>query len=1247
MPTLNDKLDEIKRQKDLYILPQNLKKDVTVFGVTGTLEAGSGEVKLFDTVEHMQADQSAQNGDMAVIYRNRVEPFGLGKIVIKLEAQNTFTLQEAVTGDKFIDFEFSNDLIQDGMAMANIGSEGISLDVYLYDGENSYQFRPEWTSNDGLTYTLNSEDSEFDFPTPCEIKLRYGEADESFDILAEALNVTCNTFDGLFKYGNNKDDLYYNTITGIELNEDTNKYRTINRMDYIPDLTNALNNLLVEGGITENSTFNVYKYNGNLYVILIDSEQQRGGINPELDTAQNKSYLRINPHQETVNNETQYYEYIYDLYGNGTPTKRIFTDADKIPNTTMYVLGELSQYNFVMYGNIYNNDGDVSITASRPEAYVHNGNNWVAYVEEIEYGHSAFEGYHPMNMDVAAKFNYQIYNSSAIGKNGKIIGGAQALNHVSNQDFSNQWLDGDDTENYQSGIQIANTPYENSLQAQKNQTFVSRERISIWGDYPEDYIRIHYRPENVIEKDIDFTINEDMQAYFARSKGMFSKVYSYEGREYRIAIAANTTDSIVSAVNMENPVFVLIDRYTGEIIKTKVLNQTINLCPNNIAGRIRDCVYDFDNDSWEFITGTYNEYSSGSTGIACMSTFSLGDTLIRHDINYQVPDGSNKKARLEKASFDYDSKQWSVVVGQCNTSSSNWIFSIAKITSSGTVSNIYKSSLVYKYNNNEDKMGYVAGRLALIINALANYVGTYLLIDTVTGSTIEQLDISTSKINKYCLLYNGVNYIFNNQDQNKSYKFDSTTGNITLVENSVLMEKIVNDKCCYYSETSLYDENVENPVLARFVPNDAFKVYVKNDYDIDMFKEVEMFSSSNNRIVQQATSKMFFNAGVYIWKIVETYPTSGDLFLCWKGNIPIYSKQLTDTENNKNLGAQIFNSVEQMQNSLSPKRGDLAIVYDVFEPTPIEENSKFDELIFLGDTIILDEAYTGEQTEAYFHTADGKDGELEFYLNDSIFSVRYMGESGSKDVMFESQDGITYTRTQNEDLFDGNTIKFNSLMKLIDGYNWDSTHIAKVGKFIGYGEKELEGIYKYEFNYDIVKFTANDGKNYYLPNVNTISSQYSSPFVDIPLTQTVVKIKTFDENNRILTADIYLTSKNNNYVEEYPNEALYLKDGFLTDRFSTSGGFWTNKYIANVNWTTNEITFSDSPLTQIEYDSSEVWAASGTVYASETRENILLMKSNFSGSWIQIKDTESEEMEESVEEAQTQIGDLFGEEETE
>ena len=67
MSKLNEKLQEIKRQKDEYIRPENLKKDVTVYGVTGTLESGSGGVKLFDTEEHMQQDTTAQEGDFSWI----------------------------------------------------------------------------------------------------------------------------------------------------------------------------------------------------------------------------------------------------------------------------------------------------------------------------------------------------------------------------------------------------------------------------------------------------------------------------------------------------------------------------------------------------------------------------------------------------------------------------------------------------------------------------------------------------------------------------------------------------------------------------------------------------------------------------------------------------------------------------------------------------------------------------------------------------------------------------------------------------------------------------------------------------------------------------------------------------------------------------------------------------------------------------------------------------------------------------
>jgi len=41
MSELNDNLSEILRQKTEYIVPQNIKKDVTVFGVTGTLVEGT------------------------------------------------------------------------------------------------------------------------------------------------------------------------------------------------------------------------------------------------------------------------------------------------------------------------------------------------------------------------------------------------------------------------------------------------------------------------------------------------------------------------------------------------------------------------------------------------------------------------------------------------------------------------------------------------------------------------------------------------------------------------------------------------------------------------------------------------------------------------------------------------------------------------------------------------------------------------------------------------------------------------------------------------------------------------------------------------------------------------------------------------------------------------------------------------------------------------------------------------------
>ena len=70
MSDLGDKLLEIKRQKDEYILPENLKKDVTVYGITGTYEGsgGSGKIKLFNSIAEMNQDLTGNDGDIGVIY---------------------------------------------------------------------------------------------------------------------------------------------------------------------------------------------------------------------------------------------------------------------------------------------------------------------------------------------------------------------------------------------------------------------------------------------------------------------------------------------------------------------------------------------------------------------------------------------------------------------------------------------------------------------------------------------------------------------------------------------------------------------------------------------------------------------------------------------------------------------------------------------------------------------------------------------------------------------------------------------------------------------------------------------------------------------------------------------------------------------------------------------------------------------------------------------------------------------------
>ena len=94
MSTIYEKVSEIKNEKDLKIIPGNIKSGVQIFDITGTLESGA---KLFETIEDMNEDESAVLGDIAVVYNSSEEVWNIGTIAFFIKFPKSFSFSQAIT----------------------------------------------------------------------------------------------------------------------------------------------------------------------------------------------------------------------------------------------------------------------------------------------------------------------------------------------------------------------------------------------------------------------------------------------------------------------------------------------------------------------------------------------------------------------------------------------------------------------------------------------------------------------------------------------------------------------------------------------------------------------------------------------------------------------------------------------------------------------------------------------------------------------------------------------------------------------------------------------------------------------------------------------------------------------------------------------------------------------------------------------------------------------------------------------
>ena len=219
MSTLKENLQEIKRQKDTYIKPENLKKDITIFGITGTLEEdNSNKVKVFDTIDSMNNDTNAVEGDTALVLRNEVSNMNSDSIVTSVTFPAKVILPEVITESK--DCMLRS---EDVNAMFN-GNLRLDQQSFSFDGFSmTSMINVQYSSDDGITYTrteFSSNGNNATNPISFETNVIVDNPADWIDSFGYFMQLGGNIFEGLYTYTKNvqTDEIQFPDLENATIN---------------------------------------------------------------------------------------------------------------------------------------------------------------------------------------------------------------------------------------------------------------------------------------------------------------------------------------------------------------------------------------------------------------------------------------------------------------------------------------------------------------------------------------------------------------------------------------------------------------------------------------------------------------------------------------------------------------------------------------------------------------------------------------------------------------------------------------------------------------------------------------------------------------------------------------------------------------------------------------------------------------------------------------------------------------------
>lgn len=414
---LIERLNNIKLEKDTKLIPDNIKKNITVFGITGTYEGsggggGSGDVKLFDTIANMQADPDPHEGDKAIVYRSEIQPVEENSIFSSCTFPSTVTLDTAITGYAYGSFRSADESDYGFYASVMVSPSGFSFQGYAEE-----EIRIEYSSSDGITYIRTDGGSEtIDFGLDIKFEAMM---DPWNDVFGQFMRIGGNHFDGLFEYGTVKSD-NIEMFNGIKITSGNFDYDNVSYL-ITSEVKDLLFSILNDFNLS-NGYFLIEKVNNNIYNVYSSMWSSALWETPFLLIENNTTYISL---QGNRAGESKVKKCTLDIQ-NKTYTSEELVSAGKVfNNTTSYVTQVNSNYYYTVV-KVTNDSTDALADTIYTKYY---SNSSVSYINKKPNYEDVYI-YKTCATQLNATPEY-VYEKEFLGKNG-VEQGVVATNTTNN-----------------------------------------------------------------------------------------------------------------------------------------------------------------------------------------------------------------------------------------------------------------------------------------------------------------------------------------------------------------------------------------------------------------------------------------------------------------------------------------------------------------------------------------------------------------------------------------------------------------------------------------------------------------------------------------------------------------------------------------------------------------------------------------------------------------------------------------------